>query len=179
MKGRVIGRNKASKDALEPETAARANEATIAALDRHDEAIVALLREDGRMSSRDLATRIGLNEATVRARMRRLEESGTMRVVAMVDLAAAGYHFVAPVGVQVKGRQSEDVGRDLAAIPQVVSVSAVLGVQDLELQILARSIAELNNLLTEVIPAVPGVARLDSALAMNVVKYESPWVPFT
>jgi Lrp/AsnC family transcriptional regulator, regulator for asnA, asnC and gidA len=148
-------------------------------LDVHDEAIVNCLRVDGRMSMRDLAQQVGLNEATVRARMRRLEATDTMRVVAMVDLGAVGMKFIAPVGITVKGRSAEDVGMDLAAIPQIVTVSAAIGNQDLELQIAARSIEELDELLTSRIPAIAGVARIESALATRVMKYESPWVPFT
>jgi len=131
------------------------------------------------MSVRDLATRVGLNEATVRSRMRRLESTDTMRVVAMIDLKAVGMTFIAPVGITVKGRSAEDVGADLARIPQVVTISAAIGVQDLELQIAARSIDELDELLTRRLPETPGVARIEAALATKVMKYESPWVPFT
>lgn len=131
------------------------------------------------MSMRDLAVRVGLNEATVRARMRRLEASDTMRVVAMVDLGAVGLNFIAPVGVTVKGRSVEDVGKELAKIPQIVTISAAIGAQDLELQIAARTLNELDEILTQRIPAVPGVARIAAALATKVQKYESPWVPFT
>jgi Lrp/AsnC family transcriptional regulator for asnA, asnC and gidA len=102
-----------------------------------------------------------------------------MRVVAMVDLEAAGFKFVAPVGVQIKGRSVEEVGADLAAIPQIVTISAVVGVQDIELQIVARDMDELNLILTKRIPSIGGIARITPALAMNVLKYESPWVPFT
>ena len=128
---------------------------------------------------RDLASQVGLNEATVRSRMRRLESSDTMRIVAMVDLAAVGMKFIAPVGITVKGRSAEEVGLELARIPQVVTVSAAIGVQDLELQIAARTLEELDDLLTRRIPETPGVARIEAALSTKVMKYESPWVPFT
>lgn len=131
------------------------------------------------MSVRDLSTRVGLNEATVRARMRRLEAGNTMRVVAMVDLGAVGQDIIAPVGITVKGRAVEEVGRDLAAIPQIVTVSATIGLKDLELQIICRTLAELDDILMRQIPAVRGVARVEAALSMHVEKYESPWVPFT
>jgi Lrp/AsnC family transcriptional regulator, regulator for asnA, asnC and gidA len=148
-------------------------------LDAHDEAIIACLRQDGRMSVRELATQVGLNEATVRTRMRRLESTDTMRIVAMVDLGAVGFNFIAPVGITVKGRPVEDVGMDLARIPQVVTVSAAIGSQDLELQIASKNMAELDDILTRQLPAVAGVARIEASLSTKVQKYESPWVPFT
>jgi Lrp/AsnC family transcriptional regulator, regulator for asnA, asnC and gidA len=147
-------------------------------LDRVDECIIANLRRDGRMSNRDLARAAGVNEATIRARVRRLETSAAMRVVAMVDLQAAGFDFVAPVGIQVRGRAVAEVGAELEKIPQVMTVAVVIGPQDLEIQVVARDLAELANTLTEVIAKIPGVGRITPGLALQILKYESTWVPF-
>ncbi len=149
-----------------------------AALDRVDECIIAHMRRDGRISNRDLARAAGVNEATIRARIRRLETSDAVRVVAMVDLAAAGFSFVAPVGIQVRGRPVSEVGADLAKIPQVLTVAVVIGPQDLEIQVVARDLAELATTLTEVIAKTEGVGRITPGLALQILKYESTWVPF-
>jgi Lrp/AsnC family transcriptional regulator for asnA, asnC and gidA len=148
------------------------------ALDRVDECIIDHVRRDGRVSNRDLARAAGVNEATIRARIRRLEGSGAMRVVAMVDLQAAGFSFVAPVGIQVRGRPVTEVGADLAEIPQVMTVAVVIGPQDLEVQVVAHDLAELATTLTEKIAKIPGVGRITPGLALEILKYESTWVPF-
>ncbi len=147
-------------------------------LDEHDEAIIAVLREDGRMPVRDLAQRVGLTEATVRARIRRLEESGSMRIVAKLDLGAMGYPFVALVGLKIRGRTIDEVGQDLLQISEVISILSVIGRNDLEIQVIARDMAMLNILLTETIPAIDGIVGVESALAMNIVKYVQPWGRF-
>ncbi len=147
-------------------------------LDEHDEAIIAVLREDGRMAVRDLAQRVGLTEATVRARIRRLEESGSMRIVAKLDLGAMGYPFVALVGLKIRGRTIDEVGQDLLQISEVISILSVIGRNDLEIQVIARDMAMLNILLTETIPAIDGIVGVESALAMNIVKYVQPWGRF-
>jgi Lrp/AsnC family transcriptional regulator for asnA, asnC and gidA len=148
------------------------------ALDRVDDCIIEHVRRDGRISNRDLARAAGVNEATIRARMRRLESSGAMRVVAMVDLQAAGFNFVSPVGIQVRGRPVAEVGAALADIPQVMTVAVVIGPQDLEVQVVARNLAELATTLTEKIAKIPGVGRITPGLALQILKYESTWVPF-
>lgn len=147
-------------------------------LDEHDEAIIALLRVDGRMAVRDLAREVGLNEATVRARIRRLEQSQTMRVVARLDLGSMGFPFTALVGVRIRGRSLEDVCADLSQLPQVLSVLSVIGRHDLEIQVIAKSMDDLDHQLTDVIPAVDGIVSLESALAMKVYKYIQPWGRF-
>lgn len=160
---------------------ARANGAEAGAgtaLDRVDECIIAQLRRDGRISNRDLARVAGVNEATIRARIRRLEASEAVRVVAMVDLAAAGFTFVAPVGIQVRGRPVADVGAELAKISQVLTVAVVIGPQDLEIQVVARDLAELAVTLTDIIAKTDGVGRITPGLALQILKYESTWVPF-
>jgi Lrp/AsnC family transcriptional regulator, regulator for asnA, asnC and gidA len=147
-------------------------------LDEHDQAIVAILQEDGRMPVRDLAAKVGLNEATVRSRIRRLEDSGTMRVVAKLDLAAMGFPFTALVGIKIRGRLIDEVGADLLKIEEVISVLSVIGRNDLEIQVIARDMAMLDRLLTETIPAIDGIVSLESALALNIAKYVQPWGRF-
>jgi Lrp/AsnC family transcriptional regulator, regulator for asnA, asnC and gidA len=130
------------------------------------------------MAIRDLAARVDLNEATVRARIRRLEQSGTMRIVARLDLGSTGFPFTALVGVKIRGRDLEAVCDDLLALPQVISVLSVIGRNDLEIQVIARTMDELNQQLTETIPAIDGIVALESALAMKVHKYIQPWGRF-
>jgi Lrp/AsnC family transcriptional regulator, regulator for asnA, asnC and gidA len=149
-----------------------------ATLDRIDECIIAHMRRDGRISNRDLARAAGVNEATVRARIRRLETTEAIRVVAMVDLLSAGFNFVAPVGIQVRGRPVAAVGADLAKIPQVLTVAVVIGQQDLEIQVVARDLPELAEILTELVARTNGVGRITPGLALQILKYESTWVPF-
>ena len=147
-------------------------------LDETDQAIIELLRSDGRMPYRALARELSLTEATVRSRVRRLEESNAMRVVAVTDIEAAGYDMLLAVGVQVEGRAPEAVARDLAAIAEVFSVNVVVGAQDIEILVVAEDSAALAELLGNTLANVPGVRRLTPALAVDVLKNQPDWVPF-
>ncbi|GAB3281441.1 Lrp/AsnC family transcriptional regulator [Parahaliea aestuarii] len=146
-------------------------------LDEVDHRIIALLREDGRMPFRALAKELGLTETTVRGRVRRLEESNTMRVVAVTDIEAAGYNLLLAVGVQVENRTPESVARELAAIPEVFSVNVVVGTHDIEALVVAENQAALHQLLSDRLAALPGVRRLTPSLAVNVLKNQPDWVP--
>lgn len=148
-----------------------------AGIDAVDARIIELLRTDGRMSNRDLAAAVGVNEATIRARLRRLDETNTIRVVAIRDLRAMGFDHIVAVGVQVKGRLAEEVARDLAKLSQVLTANVTIGANDIELQVVAKDLEDISNLLTNVLPGVPGVARLSPGLALKVFKYQSSWAP--
>lgn len=144
-----------------------------------DERIIALLREDGQMSNLEIARQIGISERSVGRHMRRLEEEKLARVVLMLDLAADGYEFLAAVGIKVKGRLPEDVADDIAQIEQVQIVILVAGSYDLEIQVLARSMAELTGVLQDRIAMVEGVKTVAPSLATRISKHEYQWVPFT
>ncbi|MFT4826471.1 MAG: Lrp/AsnC family transcriptional regulator for asnA, asnC and gidA [Halioglobus sp.] len=154
------------------------NEAGIIDLDETDHAIIDLLREDGRLPYRAIARELGLTEATVRARVRRLEDSNTMRVVAVTDIEAAGYEMLLAVGVQVDHRSPVDVARELAEIPEVFSVNVVVGTHDIEILVVARDQEALADLLSVQLANISGVRRLTPALAVDVLKNQPDWVPF-
>jgi DNA-binding Lrp family transcriptional regulator len=147
-------------------------------LDEIDKGVIRLLRSDGRMPYRAIARELGITEATVRARVRRLEESNTMRVVAVTDIEAAGYGMLLAVGVQVEGRSPEEVAGDLAAVPEVFSVNVAIGAQDIEILVVAEDPPTLNTLLADTLARVAGVKRLTPALAVDVLKNQPDWVPF-
>jgi len=147
-------------------------------IDDLDEKIIAALRDNGRIATRDLARVVGVKEATVRAHLRRLEDNNIVRVVAMRDLAALGYDCLSAVGIQVKGRPAADVAADLAKIDQVITAAVSIGTHDLEIQVVARDLQELDALLTGVIAKVDGVDQLYPSVALKVMKYVSEWAPF-
>lgn len=147
-------------------------------LDETDYAIIDLLREDGRLPYRAIARELGLTETTVRARVRRLEESDTMRVVAVTDIEAAGYQMLLAIGVQTENRSPTEVAGELAKIPEVFSVNVVVGTHDVEILVVARDQEALAELLTERLAGIPGVRRLTPALAVDVLKNQPDWVPF-
>jgi Lrp/AsnC family transcriptional regulator for asnA, asnC and gidA len=146
-------------------------------LDELDYRIIALLRRDGRMPFRSIAKALDVTEATVRSRVRRMEETDSMRVVAVSDIEAAGFGMLLAIGVEVEGRLPAEVAAQLAEIDEVFSVSVVIGSQDIEILSVARDQDQLDELLGR-LAAVAGVRRLQPALAVNVLKNQPHWVPF-
>ena len=146
-------------------------------LDEIDDKIISALRGNGRIGNRELAVVAGVNEATVRARLRRLEGENIVRIVAVQDLSAMSFDAIAAVGVQIKGRSASAVGADLAKLDNITTVNVTIGVYDLEIQVVARDTTELNHLLSDVIAHVDGVERLFPALSLKILKYNNEWAP--
>ncbi len=142
-----------------------------------DRRIIALLQADGRMSTLDIAKALESTSSTIRKRIRRLEDTGTMRVVAVTDFVAAGYDVLLAIGIEVESRNAEDVGLDLAALPDVFSVNLTTGAQDIEILVGTRSFDELATFLHEEVAQIDGIGRLWPALMIEVYKYQSEMVP--
>ncbi len=145
-------------------------------VDDLDREIIRLLQDDGRMSIQDIAKALSSTSSTVRKRIRRLEEANIMRVVAVTDFSAAGYELLIAVGIQVEDRRPEDVGRELAKLPEVFSVNLVTGVCELDILVAARDFAELSHFLHDKLPKISGIAKLAPGLTVDVLRYESGWV---
>jgi Lrp/AsnC family transcriptional regulator for asnA, asnC and gidA len=150
----------------------------MAALDDADWRLIELLRADGRAPFRELAEQVGITEAAVRARVRALESSGCMKVVAVADASASGFDLLLAVGVEVDGRPALEVAERLAEFPEVFSVCLVVGTYDIELLIVARDHDHVAELVTRTLVAVPGVRRIHAGLAVDVLKNQPDWVPF-
>lgn len=142
-----------------------------------DERIIALLREDGRMPTRDIAARSDTSPATVRKRIRAMEAAGFMRVVAVTDFAAAGFDLLIAIGIEVENRNAEAVGLDLADLPEVFAVNLTTGPNDLEILVAAQSFEQLATFLHKEVSQVDGIGRLTPALTVDVRKYVSEQVP--
>jgi DNA-binding Lrp family transcriptional regulator len=144
-------------------------------IDDLDRALVERLRVDGRESNRSLARALGVNEATIATRLRRLESGGMMRVVALTDMASFGYDFLAFAFVNVSGRPLLEVAQAVGDLASALSVSVVSGRFDLVVTVLAHDRQELAGVVGEALGAIEGVASVRAEFALALLRYDSDW----
>ncbi len=149
----------------------------IPVLDDLDNGIINMLRENGRATNLEIAESLGITAATVSARIKRLEESRAMRVVAVSDFAAHGYEVLLAVGIKVAGRDVDDVAAELGALPEVFSINMMNGRFDLELLVALKNFDEISVFMTDHVARIKGIAAMDSAVAYDVVKFEFSVAP--
>jgi Transcriptional regulators len=146
-------------------------------LDALDSNIIAILRTNGRATNQDIAERLSVTAATVSARLQKLEDSRVMRVVAVTDFSAHGYNLIIALGVNVQDRPIGDVGRSLAALPEVLSVNLMSGEHDIELLVALHDFSEVQSLLYDQIGNIEGVKEISPGVAVDIVKFEFNVVP--
>jgi DNA-binding Lrp family transcriptional regulator len=146
-----------------------------AAIDDLDRRLTERLWIDGRESTRSLARALEVSEATVATRLRRLERDGAMRVVAVTDFERFGYPVLGFVAVSVAGRSAADVAHDIARVPVVISVSVTIGTHPVMAVVLARSTAELGDVVAREVAGVPGVTAVRTDVGVTVRHFEFNW----
>ncbi|MCB2136677.1 MAG: Lrp/AsnC family transcriptional regulator [Rhodobacteraceae bacterium] len=136
-------------------------------MDDTDEALLAILRRDGRATLSELAARLGLARATVRARMERLTASGDIQgftVLTRGDATALPVRGLMMIGIE--GRGTERIAGRLAGFPEVQAVHSTNGRWDLIAEIGARTLEEFDAVLMR-IRALDGVLSSETSLMLS------------
>lgn len=149
----------------------------VATLDDTDRSILEILRGNGRATNLEIAEKLAITAATVSTRIARLENAKAMRVVAVSDFAAHDLNVLIAVGVKVKGRTPQQVGLEIAALPEVLSANVMMGVCDLELLVGLHSFDEVKRFMFDKLAAIPGVSSAELGIAADIVKFEFNLAP--
>src|ERR1700730_3203731 len=144
-------------------------------LDEVDVQLLTALQEDADRTNVELARLTGLSPAATLHRVRRLKESGVIRVIrAEVDPAAAGFPlqvYVTATLARHDPRSSRVFDDLIRSMPQIVMADNVAGETDYFLSVVARDVAELQNVLVAL--TTRGRPRLVTYLRLGEIQAPS------
>jgi Lrp/AsnC family transcriptional regulator, leucine-responsive regulatory protein len=144
------------------------------ALDRYDRRILDALQRDGRISNVQLASLVNLSESACLRRVRALEDNGIIeRYAALVSqprLGLAGNVFV-HIALH-REEQSELAAFEDAvkSIPEIMECYLMTGEFDYLLRVVVADMADFERLHNELLTRLPGVARVNSSVAIRTVQ---------
>lgn len=132
-----------------------------------DQELIALLRENARAPTAELARRLGVSRTTVQSRIERLEARGVItgygvRLSPDYEKGLVRAHVL----LTVTPKLSDKVVRDLRAKPPVRALHSVSGSFDMIVVVESPSISDLDTLLDE-IGAMEGVERTLSSIILS------------
>ncbi len=137
-----------------------------------DESILRSLREDGRLSNREVARQLGISEGTVRHRLKRLEDARAIRIGAVVDPAAMGMEAAANVMVTIDPARLPIALEVFSKLPGVDYVAAITGRFNVFVSITATDLAELRAVVSDSIERFKGVRAVEIRLMLRTLKPE-------
>jgi Lrp/AsnC family transcriptional regulator for asnA, asnC and gidA len=135
-----------------------------------DQCLIALLQADGRLQHTDLARRLGIPEATVRRRMKRLLDERVIQIVAVPDPYKIGYDTHAIVGLRVQPGKIPDVIAVLDPMPEIRYIGVTAGTYDVVVEALFESNEDLRRFLTDTLGNIDGLQGTETSYVLEVEK---------
>jgi DNA-binding Lrp family transcriptional regulator len=141
-------------------------------LDDVDIQLLTALQADADQTNVELARLVGLSPAATLNRVRRLKASGVIRIIsAQLDPPACGFPLQVYVTATVARHDPRSIHvfeDQVLALPQVIAADSVAGETDYLLSVVARDVAELQQVLASL--AARGGARLITYLRLAEIK---------
>ncbi len=135
-----------------------------------DGEIISLLSRNCRLSSRQIARKLGIHPTTLITRVNRLEKSGIIKGYgAKLDLAALGYDFMGIVQVKIVRGKLLESQQKISKMKGVVAVYDITGEYDSVAIIAAKSRDEFSELIKS-FSHIPHIEHTNTQVILNIVK---------
>ncbi|WP_394941416.1 Lrp/AsnC family transcriptional regulator [Psychromicrobium sp. YIM B11713] len=142
-------------------------------LDEISKRIIEELQHDGRRPYAAIAESVGLSEAAVRQRVKRLIDSKLLQIVAVTDPLKVGFSRQAMVGVKVSG-SAETAAEHFEALSEIVYILLTAGSFDILLEVVCEDDAHLLELLGR-IRSFPAVESTETFMYLKLQKDRYDW----
>lgn len=143
-------------------------------LDDLDFSILSCLQQDGRMSFTIMADQLKVSVGTIRTRVNKLIEDGTVSIIGRVDPDKVGFHSYAHIAVYVRpATLKEKVAQKIAKFKEVSFLAMTSGDYDLEVDVMCRDNDHLVKFVNE-ISTIEGVNQTKTTIYFKVYKYAQP-----
>ena len=130
--------------------------------------IIDILNKDSSTPFVDIAKRIGVSDATVHIRVRRMIAAGIInKFTISVDNDLLGYDHLAFMGINISPGSADQIISDLLRIEEVLEMHEMHGKFDLLLKIRAKNLNQMRDIVENKICKIPHI--LESEL-MTVLK---------
>ncbi|MBC8459860.1 MAG: Lrp/AsnC family transcriptional regulator [Deltaproteobacteria bacterium] len=145
---------------------------------RMDETNIAIIKHlrDGRKSFKKIADEVGITENTVRTRVTKLIDEGTLEISGLVDPEAIPGHRLVMVGVKLKTMELVKKGEEFSKLKGVVSVSVVTGRYDLILVVFLKEGFDLLEFYTEEVARIKDVQSVETFVFYKGYNMKVPYI---
>ncbi|UCF55928.1 MAG: Lrp/AsnC family transcriptional regulator [Deltaproteobacteria bacterium] len=144
-------------------------------IDKTDCDIIKMLQKDGRLSNTTIAKKLGVSEATVRARLNRLINEEYIQIVAVGNPIKLGFDIVGMIRFEIDLSKVDSIIRELKKLKPIWFIVQTTGNIDIHAEFNIRSLYELKELITKKINKIDGIIRTDTALILDYAKRDYAW----
>lgn len=146
----------------------------MASLDKIDRQILALLRENARMSNLELAESVNLSPTPCARRVKQLEDAGVITGYSVTtDPTKLGYQLSVYIAISMDKHTAErfsNFEKKLREFPEVVSCSIVTGrSEDYLIKALVKDMAHYEEFLLHRLNRIEGIAQVHTSFELRQV----------
>lgn len=146
----------------------------MASLDKIDRQILALLRENARISNLELAESVNLSPTPCARRVKQLEDSGVITGYSVTtDPRKLGYQLSVYIAISMDKHTAErfsNFEKKLREFPEVVSCSIVTGrSEDYLIKALVKDMAHYEEFLLHRLNRIEGIAQVHTSFELREV----------
>ena len=149
----------------------------MAQFDKTDKKILEVLQQDGRITNALLAKELGLAPSSTLERVKKLEQSGTIRkYVALADGKALGRNTIAFVLVTLDWYTDEarkNFHQRIMQFPEILECYSIAGEYDYLLKVVVTDMDEYSRFLHDKLTKTEGIRNVRTSFAMAVHKMET------
>ena len=150
-------------------------------LDRKDRRILTELQRDSRLTTQELAERVGMSTSATWRRVKSLEEAGVIdRYAAIVNVRKSGFGLSSMVHLSLARHEQKNVERFIREVrkhPEVLECFQTSGEADFHLRVVVEDIDAYNAFLDDFIFKLPGVSQVRSNIVLKEIKADTA-LPF-
>lgn len=139
-------------------------------IDQIDSQIINLLQSDGRISNTDIAKSLGISEATVRTRLKRLIDEDYIQIVAVSNPFKLGFEIAGDLYIHVEMKKIDKVIKELKKFKEIWYIVLTTGNTNINAEFVVKTLEDLNDLVYNKISKIDGIIRVNSSIIMTFVK---------
>lgn len=143
-------------------------------LDEIDRKIIAAVQDNGRITTNEIAERVGLSPSPCARRLRMLEEAGIIKgYTAIIDQKKVGLPISAFASIKLERQREDDLDRFAAAVsrwPEVVDCYLMTGQRDYLMRIVVQDLEAYERFLKDKLTRLDGVASIETSFALVQIK---------
>ena len=131
---------------------------------------------DGRKSAKDIAEDLGVSQNTVRRRIDKMIQSGTLTVTGLVDTDTLPNHLLVIIGINFQTRDLRNKAEEIGKLHGVIAAGVVTGRYDVMALVMMNNENDLLHFHTEEISKVEGVTFSETYVMYSNVNWNVPYV---
>ena len=135
--------------------------------------IIDVLSKDSSVPFVEIAKQIGISDATVHLRVRRLRDEGIIsKFTLSVDNDLLGYDHLSFIGINIRPGLADRITEELSTIEEVLEVHEMHGKYDLFVKIRAKDLIHTRDIIENKIRILPNIVDTQLMTVLKTSKEE-------